>query len=61
MLRKIAVLLFAAAWAAFAYLLWPEGIADRQVASITIVDLLKLGSIGSVAIGVILTVWTWRS
>ena len=61
MFRKIAVVLFAAAWAAFAYLLWPEGIADRQVSTIGTVDLLKLASIGSVALGILVCIWTWRS
>ena len=58
--RKVAVVMFAAAWAAFAYLVWPEGINYRDPGSLTIRDLLKLASIGSVALGVVLTVWTWR-
>ena len=60
MFRKIVVVLFGVAWAIFAYLLWPEGIAERDVGSITLVDLLKIASIGSVAVGVALSVWTWR-
>jgi len=58
--RKIAVLSFAVAWAAFAYLLWPEGISDRQVSAISMADVLRLASIVSVALGILLTVWTWR-
>ena len=60
MLRKAVVVLFGLAWAAFAYLLWPEGIADREVSSITVTDLLKLASILSVAAGVAISIWTWR-
>jgi hypothetical protein len=59
-LRKIAVVLFGVAWAAFAYLLWPEGIAEREVSSIPLVDLLKVASIAAVAAGIGISIWTWR-
>jgi hypothetical protein len=58
--RKVVVVLFGLAWAAFAYLLWPEGIADREVSAITVTDLLKLASILAVAAGAALSIWTWR-
>lgn len=54
------MLSFAVAWAAFAYLLWPEGISERQVSAISTADLLRLASIASVAFGILITIWTWR-